>query len=126
MSTAGASRRYQRTLPRVIARMAARCWEVSKGARATSDERPSTTMETIARAASARAGAPGAQGVLTKTSACQLEAAREVGCGNDPAARALQLAEGELASAASDDEGVVANGGDRAGISDLRGAILGD
>src|ERR1700733_13589274 len=100
MSTAGASRRYQRTLPSVIARMAARCGDVSNRDRATSDERPSTTIETIARAASARAGAPGAQGVLTKTSACQVETACEVGCGNDPAARALQLAEGELPAAA--------------------------
>ena len=60
-------------------------------------------METIARAASARAGAPGAQGVLTKTSAYQVETAGEIGSRDDAATWALQLAEGELSSATLDD-----------------------
>ena len=104
--------------------MAARWGEVSKGARATSDDRPSTTIETIARAASARAGAPGAQGVLTKAPACQLKAACEVGRRDDAAARALQLAERKLAAAALDDYRVVANGDDRARIIRRLNAIV--
>ena len=74
----------------------------------------------MARAASASAGAPGAQGVLTKTAACQLNAASEVGGGHHAPAGALHLAQGELAAAALDDHGIVANGNDRAGISAIR------
>src|SRR3984957_10201043 len=116
MSTAGASRRYQRTLPSVIARMAARCGDVSNRDRATSDDRPSTTIETIARAASASAGAPGAQGVLTKATACQLNAAREICGGNHAATGPLYLAQSEPAAAALDHQCVVTSCDNRAGI----------
>ena len=92
MSIAGASRRYQRTLPSVMARIAARCGEDSKGAKATSDDRPSTTIETMARAASASAGAPGAHGVLTKAAARQLNSTSEIGGRYHASARALHLA----------------------------------
>src|ERR1700733_8035079 len=125
MSTAGARRRYQRTLPSVIARIAARCGEDSKGVRAASDDRPSTTIETMARAASASAGAPGAQGVLTKTAACQLDAASEIGGRYHSPAGALHLAQGKLAATALNNEGVVTNRDDRAGICDRTAAISG-
>src|SRR5215213_6081188 len=61
---AGASRRYQRAHPSVIARTAARSGTFMKGASAISAVRPSKAIAVIARAASASAVAPGAQRVL--------------------------------------------------------------
>ena len=58
-STAGARRRYQRRLPRVMARTAARWGEFCDAARALSDDCPTAATDARARAASARAAAPG-------------------------------------------------------------------
>ena len=115
MSTAGTNRRYHRTLPSVMARTAARCATFSKGARAASEDRPSEAIEAIARAASARAGAPGAQGVLAKMPTCQLGAARKVRSGHYAATWPLQLPQGKQPAAALNPQAVVPNGDDRAG-----------
>ena len=133
MSIAGARRRYQRRVPKAIARIAERWGAPSKGARATSDERPSVTTEAMARAASARAGAPGAQGVRParvspKAFACELRptAAREIGGGDGAAAWALDLAERQAAASALNDDGVVVNGDDCAWIESASDAIRGE
>ena len=91
MSTAGARRRYQRTVPRVIARMAERCGEVSNAARAASADHPSMAMEVTARAASASVCAPGAQGALAKATTCQVAPMCEIPGSDRPAPRALHL-----------------------------------
>src|SRR5260370_12210796 len=63
-STAGARRRYQRIVPSVMARIAARSGAFASEASAASAEWPHLITSSTARAAAASAGAPGAQGVL--------------------------------------------------------------
>src|SRR3977135_1277093 len=65
-STAGARRRYQRTVPSVMARTAARSGPFASPASAASAVWPHLITSSTARAAAASAGAPGAQGVLAK------------------------------------------------------------
>ena len=125
MSTAGASLRYQRALPSAMARTAARWGVASKGAKAASDVRPSTTIEVIARAASASAGAPGAQGVLPKAAAYQLNSMREVSRGYRPTTWPLHLAQSEPPAPTRDHHGVVANSKNRAGLRSDPAAIVG-
>ncbi len=70
----------------------------------------------MARAASAKAGAPGAQGVLPKVLAYEggSRATDEVGCGNRTAAWPLQLEQGQATPTALHNEGFVSSGYDSA------------
>jgi hypothetical protein len=60
-SSAGTSRRYHRSVPRVMARTAARSGVDSAAASAASADCPPEATASMARAAAASAGAPGAQ-----------------------------------------------------------------
>src|SRR6185436_6390748 len=65
-SIAGARRRYQRTVPSVMARIAARSGALSNEASASSADRPLSAMRATARAADASVSAPGAQRPLPR------------------------------------------------------------
>lgn len=92
-----------------MARTAARWGVASKGIKAASDVRPSTTIEVIARAASASAGAPGAQGVLPKAAAYQLDSVREVSRGYRPTTWPLYLPQSEAPTPTRYYHGVITN-----------------
>ncbi len=118
---AGVSRRYHRKLPRVMARIAARWGTESNGERAVSADLPSETTAAIARAASANAGAPGAQGVLAKALAYQIGTggSGKVAGIDRPTTGSLQLAQGKSAGAALNEQRIAWKFHDRAGNSGL-------
>src|SRR5579862_3785738 len=92
---AGARRRYQRMLPRVIARMA----ELSASLSAASAERPRSVTASSARAAPASAGAPGAQRDLAKPSARERLRVGEIACAHRISARPLNLGDRDASAA---------------------------
>src|SRR2546421_7911320 len=115
-STAGARRRYQRSVPRVMARIAARSGAFGRLASAASAERPHLITSSTARAAAASAGAPGAQGVLAKLPPGEGHAVRVVAYSDPPAPRPLYLGHAQTAPAASDEHEVVLYGDDHTRI----------
>src|SRR5579864_2430914 len=90
-STAGASRRYQRSVPRAMARSAARPASASACIRAASADRPSLTTASTTRAAPARAAAPGAQRDLAKSSSGEVQVVGEFRHREHAAPRFLHL-----------------------------------
>src|ERR1700730_4556849 len=131
-STAGASRRYQRSVPSAMARTAARSGAVARGASAASAEWPFEITSSTARAAAASAGAPGAQDVLTKLPPGEGHAVRVVAYGDPPAPGPLDLRHAQVASTASYAHEVIMYGDDHPRIIaflvffrlDLRGLRL--
>jgi len=108
-STAGARRRYQRKVPSAMALTAARCEDSSNARSASSEERPSKTTDETARAASARAAAPGAQRERSAKSASrQIESVHEIAGGYGSFAGALQLFESKQPSATGNNDRVTA------------------
>src|SRR5256885_2174763 len=111
-STAGARRRYQRSVPSVMARIAARSGAFARLASAAPAERPHLITSSTARAAAASAGAPGAQGVLAKLPPCEGHAVRVVAYGDPPAPGPLHLGHPQAASTALNEHEVVRYGED--------------
>src|SRR3569833_865966 len=115
-STAGARRRDQRKVPSAIALPAERCEDSSNARSASSEERPSKTTDETARAASAKAAAPGAQRERSaKSTPCQVESVHEIAGGYGSFAGALKLIQSEPPVTAGDNDGVAAQVDDLAG-----------
>src|SRR4029077_16570524 len=112
-STAGARRRYQRSVPSAMARTAARFGAFAGEARAASAEWPHLITSSTARAAAASAGAPGAQGVLAKAPPGEGHAVRVITHGHRPAPRPLHLRHAQTPPAASYAHEVILYGDDR-------------
>src|SRR5256886_2902475 len=115
-STAGARRRYQRSVPRVMARIAARSCAFARRLSAASAERPHLITSSTARAAPARAGAPGAQGVLAKLPPGEGHTVRIVAYGDLPAPVAQHVGHVHTAPTASNAHEVIVYGDDHARI----------
>src|SRR5256884_8608046 len=115
-STAGARRRYQRSVPSVMARIAARSGAFARLARAAPAERPQVITSSTARAAAARAGAPGAQGVLAKLPPCEGHAVRIVADGDPPAPGALHLGHTQAATTTAHQHEIIVHGDDHTRI----------
>src|SRR5437868_11670576 len=115
-STAGARRRYQRSVPSVMARIAARSGAFARLASAASAERPQLITSSTARAAAASAGAPGAQGVLAKLPPCEGHAVRVVAYGDPPAPGPLHLGHTQAATTAAHKHEITLYGDDHARI----------
>src|ERR1700687_1666060 len=115
-STAGARRRYQRSVPSAMARTAARSGAFPREASAASAEWPFEITSSTARAAAASAGAPGAQGVLAKLPPAEGHTVRVVAYGDPPAPRPLHLRHAQTASAALYAHEVIMYGDDRTRI----------
>src|SRR2546429_340405 len=115
-STAGARRRYQRSVPRVMARIAARSGAFARLASAAPAERPQLITSSTARAAAARAGAPGAQGVLAKLPPCEGHAVRVVADGDPPAPGPLHLGHTQAATTAAHKHEIIVHGDDHTRI----------
>src|SRR5580704_89072 len=94
-STAGASRRYQRSVPSAMARTAERSAPTSCPASAASAERPRSATAATTRAAPASAGAPGAQRVLAKAPACQRQVVGELRHFENPSAGLLDASDAQ-------------------------------
>src|SRR3954470_14343548 len=108
-STAGDRRRNQRKVPSAIARTAARCEDSSNARSASSEERPSNTTDETARAASAKAAAPGAQRERSaKSTPRQIQSVHQIAGGYGPFAGALQLFHSEPTMTTSNNYGVAA------------------
>src|SRR3984893_1292439 len=114
--TAGARRRYQRSVPSAMARTAARSGAFATEARAASAEWPHLITSSTARAAAASAGAPGAQGVLAKAPPGEGHAVRVIAYGHRPAPRPLHLRHAQTPATASYAHEVIVYGDDRTRI----------
>src|SRR5215467_2207265 len=113
-SSAGVSRRYQRSVPSAIARTADRSSPDSTSASAASAERPPATTASTTRAAPARAAAPGAHRVLAKAPSHDLEVVGEFGHRQHPAAGLLHLPDTQqTALSALNQHDAVTQGDDR-------------
>src|SRR5580692_3664353 len=119
-ATAGASLKYQRRVPSAMARIAARSGMPSAARSAASADSPRERTASTARAAPASAGAPGAQGVLTKALPQEGATVGEVARRNAPAARQLHLGHGQHALPAPDREVIVTYREDRPGFDAIR------
>src|SRR5438105_283325 len=115
-STAGARRRYQRSVPSVMARIAARSGAFARLASAASAERPQLITSSTARAAAARAGAPGAQGVLAKLPPGEGHAVRVVAYGDPPAPGPLHLGHTQAATTTAHKHEIILYGDDHSRI----------
>src|SRR5213082_4145233 len=113
-STPGARRRYQRSVPSVMARIAARSGAFARRSSAASAERPHLITSSTARAAAASAGAPGAQAVLTKLPPGEGHTVRIVAYGDLPAPGALHVGHAQAAPTASNAHEVIVYGDDHA------------
>src|ERR1700683_100662 len=120
-STAGARRRYQRIVPSVMARTAARWSDASNAPSATSAECPPESTASSACAAPASADAPGAQGDLAKTTSSQSQTVGKIPHRNGAASRPLDLRNGERAGTTGDTHKIVLNSDDRPRIGTFRG-----
>src|ERR1700730_8350879 len=112
-SRAGARRRYQRSVPSVIACTGARSALPAEAARAASADIPLKTTASTARAAAASAGAPAAHGVLAKPTARERQTVRKITRTHEPPTRPLQLGEREEPRPALHDDGILTYGDDR-------------
>lgn len=115
-STAGARRRYQRSVPSAMARTAARSGAFAREARAASAEWPHLITSSTARAAPASAGAPGAQGVLAKAPPGEGHTVRVIAYGHRPAPRPLHVRHAQTPTTASYAHEVIVYGDDRTGM----------
>jgi len=111
--SAGARRRYQRSVPSAMARTAAGEAPVSPSVKAASADSPPLTTAATARAAAASAGAPGAHGVLAKL--LPRPALGVLATADGPPAGTLHAEDGQHAAAAAHTHGI------RAGPADLPG-----
>jgi hypothetical protein len=117
---AGARRRYQRIVPRAIARTAARSGDVSKPARATSADRPSESTASNAWAAPASADAPGAHGDLAKAQAWKSPGVGKIPHRHRTAPWPLHLRDSERANATGNRHGITLNRNDHPRIGAFR------
>ena len=123
-STAGASRRYQRSVPRVMACTAARSAPESAPRVRHPPRRRRETTASTARAAAASAGAPGAQGVLAKALAQRGSRSAEKSfalTGRRPGRCSIEMTEGALP--APHQYRIAAKAEDRSRIEDFRPQI---
>src|SRR3982074_2129814 len=115
-STAGARRRYQRTLPRVMERTAARSEPVGSPASAAPAVWPHLITTSTARAAAVSAGAPGAQGVLAKPPPGEGHTVRVIAYGEPAAPGPLHFGHPQAATTAAHAHEIIVYGDDRPGI----------
>src|SRR5256885_727377 len=115
-STPGARRRYQRSVPSVMARIAARSGAFARRSSAAFAERPHLITSSTARAAPASAGAPGAQAVLTKLPPGEGHTVRVVADGHPLASGALDLGHTQAATTTANAHEAIVYGDDRARI----------
>src|SRR5207237_6485577 len=102
--------------PSVMARIAARSGAFARLASAAPAERPQLITSSTARAAAARAGAPGAQGVLAKLPPCEGHAVRVVAYGDPPAPGPLHLGHTQAATTAAHKHEITLYGDDHTRI----------
>src|SRR6266403_3073049 len=112
-STAGARRRYQRSVPCVMARTAARSGALTREERAASAEWPHLITSSTARAAAASAGAPGAQGVLAKLPPGEGHTVRVIAYAEPAAPGPLHFGHPQAAAAAAHAHEIIMYGDDR-------------
>src|SRR5437660_7766909 len=115
-STAGARRRYQRSVPSVMARIAARSGPFARPASAASAEWPHLITSSTARAAAASAGAPGAQGVLAKLPPGEGHTVRVIAYAEPAAPGPLHFGHPQAAATAAHAHEIIMYGDDRARI----------